>query len=253
MKVRLLILVFALFATLNIFAGTKVIAHRGYWKTENSAQNSRASLINALIQNVFGSEIDVWLTTDGKLMVNHDGSYQGVTIQKASSLDCKKLVLKNGERMPRLKELLKILKRSTSSTKLIIEIKEHESLDANLQVAQKTVRLVKKMGVKDRVEYISFNLEACKEVHRCDPKAQVAYLGGDKTPTEVHELGLTGIDYNLTVLRQHPDWIAQAHAMGMTVNAWTVNKKQDIQDMINAGVDYLTTDEPVLAKEMTKK
>ena len=57
-----------------------IIAHRGHWRTAGSSQNSRVSLQKAQDLNLFGSEIDVWLTTDGVVMVNHDNKYDGVVL-----------------------------------------------------------------------------------------------------------------------------------------------------------------------------
>ena len=36
----------------------------------------------------------------------------------------------------------------------------------------------------------------------------------------------------------------------MSINAWTVNNRPDIKRMLKLGVDYITTDEPVLVREM---
>ena len=52
-------------------SGPKVIAHRGYWKTEGSAQNSIRSLELANEINAFGSEFDVHLTSDDVLIIIH--------------------------------------------------------------------------------------------------------------------------------------------------------------------------------------
>ena len=46
-------------------AQTQVIAHRGFWKTEGSAQNSITALKKAAEAKVYGSEFDVQLTADG--------------------------------------------------------------------------------------------------------------------------------------------------------------------------------------------
>ncbi len=40
------------------------------------------------------------------------------------------------------------------------------------------------------------------------------------------------------------------HELGMTVNVWTINSENDLREFILKGVDYLTTDDPVLAKQM---
>jgi glycerophosphoryl diester phosphodiesterase len=38
----------------------------------------------------------------------------------------------------------------------------------------------------------------------------------------------------------------------MSINAWTVNKKEDMIRMIELGVDQLTTDYPIEARELVK-
>lgn len=230
------------------FAGHKVIAHRGYWTIEGASQNSRASLQQALNLGVYGSETDVWLTTDGHIMVNHDPSYKGVELQKATYRQCKKLMLGNGERMPQLKDLLKMLRKSASPTKLIIEIKGHATPELNKAAAQKVMKEVRKYGVAHRVEYISFNMDACLELISLDKDAKVAYLDGKLAPAELHKRHFTGLDYHIDELRRHPEWIAEAHQLGMTVNVWTVDKPAEIDEMSRAGVDYITTNNPVEAR-----
>ena len=37
----------------------------------------------------------------------------------------------------------------------------------------------------------------------------------------------------------------------MKVNVWTVNKRKDIEKMIDLKVDYITTDEPLLVREIS--
>lgn len=229
---------------------TEIIAHRGFWKAEGAAQNSRASLRKALELGIYGSETDVWLTTDGQLMVNHDKTFDGVEIMSSTTKQCKKLVLKNGEKMPTLKDLLKIVKKSDSRTKLIIEIKGHGDDALDRRAATETVRLVKKMSMEDRVEYISFSDVACEQIIADDPDAKVAALSGNKNPALRHTKKYTGLDYHINTFRSHPDWIKEAQSLGMTVNVWTVNAEKDLKEMAEMGVDYITTDEPLAAKEL---
>ena len=68
------------FMTYTAQAQTQIIAHRGYWKTENSAQNSITGLKKAAEAKVYGSEFDVQLTGDGVIVVNHDDNVNGITI-----------------------------------------------------------------------------------------------------------------------------------------------------------------------------
>ena len=233
---------------LNIVAempkGAEVVAHRGYWQTEGSTQNSRTALRKAQELGTYAAETDIWITTDNELMVNHDASFGGVTIQNSSSATCKNLTLANGEKMPSLQDLLDILKESESPTKLFIEIKEHSTAQRDREAASAAVALVKANGLGDKVEYISFSMNACEQVIADDPEAKVGYVRGGVAPAELHAKGYTGINYNIAEFRTHPEWVKQAQDLGMSVTAWTLNSSSDIIEMMNLGVDLVTTDTP---------
>jgi glycerophosphoryl diester phosphodiesterase len=72
MKKKSLLLVFILFAGLMNLSAQQIIAHRGYWKTNGSAQNSIEALMQADAIKAYGSEVDIWLSSDGIPVVNHD-------------------------------------------------------------------------------------------------------------------------------------------------------------------------------------
>ena len=230
-----------------------IIAHRGYWTTAGSAQNSRASLQKAQDLEIFGSEIDVWITTDGVIMVNHDNKYNGVVLEKSTSEECRRLVLGNGERMPTLPELLSMMATNRSGTKLIIEVKKHTSAERDRAAADSVMALVRRYGLEREVEYISFSMPACNRLIANDAKAKVAYLNGDKAPAELHALGHPGLDYHVNAFRSHPEWVAEAHALGMYVNVWTIDDEPSIREMIDLGVDYITTNEPVLTRRILRE
>lgn len=231
---------------------TQTIAHRGEWRSEGSAQNSRASLQRALDLGIFGSEIDIWLTKDNHIMVNHDATFKGVTVQDTTFAACKKIRLDNGERMPELKHLLKIMKRSKSPTRLIVEVKKHNDPLRSRRCAAEAVLAIRRQMLEDRVMYISFSIEACRAILALAPDAEVAYLNGDRTPEELHRMGITGIDYHINRFREHPEWVEEAHRLGMNVNVWTVDKPEDIRAMQALGVDYITTNEPALCESIIR-
>lgn len=225
--------------------GSQVIAHRGHWNLPGSAQNSRSSLKNALSQHFFGSETDVWLTTDGHVVVNHDATLNGVTLQTSTYEQVKNLTLSNGEKIPELQDFLNILAEDDGPTKLIIEVKNHSTEAKNCQAIDSCMAMVKRMGLENRVEYISFSLEACKEVVKNDPTAKVAYLKGNLTPDQLHQLGITGLDY--TQAKTSDEAIARAHELGMTINIWTIDAESDIIYTNHRGADFVTTNNPEAA------
>ena len=228
---------------IGLQAQTQIIAHRGFWKTEGSAQNSITALEKANQGKFYGSEFDVQVTLDGKLIVNHDSKFQGFVIAETPFSKLKKIRLNNGEKLPTLKKYLKEGKKQ--DIQLILEIKSHKDKKVENKVASDVVKMVKKMGLEHQVEYIAFSLNICEQLVKLTPKSEIAYLNGDLSPAELKEKGINGIDYHLNVLFNHPEWVEEAHKLGMKVNVWTVNKVEDMQKFIDMGVDYITTDHPL--------
>ena len=227
------------------FAATaqQVICHRGYWDIEGSAQNSLRALVKADSIGAWGSEFDVWMTADGVLVVNHDESYGGVVIETAKWKQLKKMRLNNGEPLPTLDKMLDCGKKLT--TKLIVEMKPHASKEHEREAARKIVKMVKDKGLEKRVEYITFSYAGMKNLKQMAPEGTpVYYLNGELSPAQLAQLGMAGIDYNIKVMRDHPEWIDEAHSLGMKVNVWTVNSDRDMEWCINYGVDFITTNAP---------
>ena len=78
--------------------------------------------------------------------------------------------------------------RKLKNIRLILELKAHETPERNREAAQAVVKLVKRMRLAKRTDYISFNLDACKEFIRLCPKSEVSYLNGELSPMELKEL-----------------------------------------------------------------
>jgi glycerophosphoryl diester phosphodiesterase len=224
---------------------TQVIAHRGFWNTPGSAQNSIAALIKADSIGCYGSEFDVWMTADHQLMLNHDEAYNGYPMEKTNSEILRSLKLSNGENMPTLEEFLKKAKKL--NIRLILELKPHSTPERETEALTRIVKLVKKMKLTKRVEYISFSRHAvCEAVRLAPAGTPVLYLGQDISPKELKQLGITGADYNYWAYRNHADWLDELKGLGMISNAWTVNKQEDMQWCIDNGIDLVTTDAPDL-------
>lgn len=239
-----------LFILLAIGAGTalaqpKVIAHRGYWETPGSAQNSLTAFIKADSIGVFGSEIDVWLTADDRLIVNHDRIFKGTDIdmERSTQREICNIVLPNGENIPTLDAYLRLV-ASKPDTRLILEMKSLSDLNREDLAAEKIVKSLRKYGLVERTDIIAFSLNACLAFKKLLPDSKIYYLDGDLAPKKIKKLGLAGIDYSVKVLRKHPEWVEQAHKLGLEVNVWTVDEEEDMRYFIDLGVDYITTNFP---------
>lgn len=254
MKKRLIlsVLLTAFLCGSSAFSQTKVIAHRGYWDCEGSAQNSITALNKAHEVGVYGSEFDVLITADGIPVVNHNDSIQGFCIETSLYEEIKDLKLKNGEVLPTLEDYL-IQGKQNKGTQLILEIKPHKRVVNEDRAVTAILALVQKYQLEDQVEYISFSMNICKELIRRAPAAQVAYLRGEVSPADLKVLGFTGLDYHYKVFEKNPTWIQEAKKAGLTVNVWTVDDPVVMQSMIEQNVDFITTDKPEQLKEIVKK
>ncbi len=254
MKKRLIlsVLLTAFLCGSSAFSQTKVIAHRGYWDCEGSAQNSITALNKAHEVGVYGSEFDVLITADGIPVVNHNDSIQGFCIETSLYEEIKDLKLKNGEVLPTLEDYL-IQGKQNKGTQLILEIKPHKRVVNEDRAVTAILALVQKYQLEDLVEYISFSMNICKELIRRAPAAQVAYLRGEVSPADLKVLGFTGLDYHYKVFEKNPTWIQEAKNAGLTVNVWTVDDPAVMQSMIEQNVDFITTDKPEQLKEIVKK
>lgn len=231
---------------------TKVIAHRGAWKNNNFPENSIAALKAAINDGFYGSEMDVHMTSDGFLVVNHDPHFHGVDIQNSTLAELRKFKLSDGEELPLLSDFLKII-AGQNKVRLILEIKTSErGPEWGLQTVKKVTEEVSKYHAASRVTYISFGFDICKEILRYVPKARVQYLNGDKKPGEIKAAGLSGIDYHYSVFQRHPEYLGQCKELGVISNAWTVNDSVTMDWLIAQGINMLTTNEPEVAVQRVK-
>ena len=231
---------------------TQIIAHRGFWKTENNAQNSIMALQKAAKENFFGSELDIHITKDDVLVVYHDHDIDGIMIETANYSAIKNTILKNGETLPTLKEYL-IEGKKYPHLKLIIEVKSHQDLNRENKAVSEIMKLVNELKLEQQVEYISFSQNICNEVKKQNPKALISYLNGDLSPKEVKEKGWDGIDYNYKIFQKNPTWIKEANDLGLITNTWTVNQEEIMEEMINQKIQYISTDEPLVLKSKLNK
>lgn len=226
----------------DMTAQTKLVTHRGYWDCEGSAENSIASLLKSKDVDAYGSELDVIITADGVPVVHHDDNIDSLRIEDVVYDQIKDSKLSNGEILPTLESYLQAFK-TISDMKLVLEIKPHKRIVNEDRAVNAVVYLIEKYQLENRVDYISFSMNICKELIRRVPYASVAYLNGDVSPADLKQLGLD-MDYHYKVFDRNPTWIKEAQALGVKVNVWTVNDPAIMQPFVDQGVDFITTNAP---------
>ena len=230
-----------------------IVAHRGFWNCDEAgyAKNSIASLRCAQEAGCWGSEFDVNMTADGVLLVYHDGNVEGISIEKNPYSKFKDFRLKNGEPIPTIDAYLEQAKKSPK-TVLVYELKPHSCPEVEDKFVDLTISKLQEHRLLNpkKVIFISFSFHICEVLAQKLPKYTVQYLNGDKSPAEVEAKGINGIDYHFNAFRQNPGWSSDAADRKMSRNVWTVNDKAVMGEMFDMGIDYITTDNPLDARQV---
>lgn len=227
-----------------------VVAHRGFHSGNARPENSIAALKAAQDLGCYGSETDCWITTDGEVFINHDGTIGGVKIQNSTSAQVAAVTLANGEPVPTFRQYLAQAAKNTA-TRLVIEIKEHSDKARDFACIDSVMGTVREMRMEDFVEYIAFSFDDCKYILGKDPQARVGYLYGNYSPAKVYEDGIGCIDYPYETLFARMQIVLDAQKLGMFINIWTVDTEALMLKSIGYGIDAVTTDQPDKLKALS--
>ncbi len=216
----------------------KVIAHRGYWKQAEGADNSIMSLIEAVRLGVDGVELDICKTKDDSLMVMH-GMYHGdYYIPETEYGVLKSIKLSNGEDIPTLREY--IAEASKYDIDLFLDFKspgvENEVLKVLYQYD---------CQYKAKIECSSF--EICDNLLKEDPNLNLVFINIGKSPSELKDKGFRCIHCEIEDWKHNLDKIREAKALGLEISAWITRTESDIIWCANNEIDYVIADNPLEA------
>ena len=232
---------------------TAVVAHRGFWNCEAAgfAENSIASLKAAQDNGFWGSEFDVHITTDNVILVFHNDEIDGARIDTCEAAAFAEHRLANGEKIPTLDEYLTQGEKS-DKTVLVLELKPEITIEREDALVDLSIEALRAHNLLDpkRVIFISFSKYICDRIAAEYPEFINQYLEGDFSPEELAEYGINGFDYYEKTVLKDSTIVERAHALGMSTNAWTVNKPEEMQKFIDLGIDAITTNEPLVLRDL---
>jgi glycerophosphoryl diester phosphodiesterase len=119
----------------------------------------------------------------------------------------------------------------------IIEIK----ITADITKIQNFVAILKKYNMEQHAVVISFGLNFLQEVRKYS-NVKVQLLVNTITSDAINSiiaLGNAGIDSNYSSVTQQN--IIDCHNAGIEVNAWTVDNFDSCLQLVNWGIDYITS------------
>lgn len=247
-----------------------VQGHRG-WRGQYP-ENTMAAFRAALELRVTTLELDVQVTRDGVPVVHHDAKLnrslcvrdggRPVEGQRIAEVDFASLAdidcgsrpngrfpeqhRVQGERIPRLDQVLELALKADYPVRLSVEIKMQgsHSEGAAAELAGIIVETIRAHGLEERTIVQSYQSEALSAVADLAPELDRAILV--RSPSaydrEVERA-------RATILSPRHDGLTRAaverfQQRGIAVIPWTVNKPSAIEKMISWGVDGIITDYP---------
>jgi len=193
----------------------KIIGHRG--AAGLALENSSASIKKAVELGVDVIEIDVRLTDDDVLVVNHDASLGRTSPDKRLIRDytwdeLKDVKLKDGSSLLRLEDALEL----ANNTMLLIELKDEGSIKSLLKVLN--------AHPKAAVEICSFKLQQLAKLKKQQPKLSCMALAFSHPSRAIEFSKAHGLDgVGVPVWCWWPTVYRRVTKAGLSCYTYTVN------------------------------
>ncbi len=214
--------------------------HRGAAKLE--PENTLLSMQKAIDLGVDQIEIDVHLTRDQHLVVIHDvtvdrttdgdGAIADFTLAEVKQLDAGK-----GERIPTLQEVIDLVRGKVI---LQIELKGPGT-------AEPVIEAVKQNNLENGVLLTSFVHDRLREARQLNPNLRLGALWATPPPDaceQAIDMGAEAI--HIQHLNIDADLVQKAHAHGLQIRAWNPDTIEEIQRVMDFGVDAIGSNRPDL-------
>lgn len=222
-----------------------VTAHRGY--RDLFPQNTVAAAVGASRLGADRLEIDLEATSDGEIVVFHDARLDdltdesGVVAETPAETVRGAEVLDSGERIPTLSE---VLDATDPTVTVNLEFKDPGPLDWE-EFADRALRIAHQYPGAFYVS--SFDPDALRAVRDVDPSVDVAPVFAGNPERHValaRDLGAAAVNPHYELVDEA--FVETAHAEGREVNVWTIDTWQEATAPIEAGVDGLIADYPMV-------
>ena len=244
------------------FLNNGVTAHRG--NSGEYPENTIPAFESGIEVGADWIELDIFRTTDGKLVVIHDRTTERVgdknlnvaesTYEELLTVDvATEFRRRHGktagecpkQTIPLLEDVLRLVK-SQGKTRVSIQPKTDCVADA--------VNLVKRMGAAKWVGFNDGNLKYMAEVKRLAPDLRVFW---DRGPSDVDDDIRTARKHGFESLILHHgvvtrEKVEEIHAAGIEAGAWTVNDEAAMRRLLEMGIDRIYTDFPTRLKGLRR-
>lgn len=224
-----------------------LIGHRGYFA--NFPQNTMESFKGAVDIGVDMIELDVQMTSDGEIVIEHDnnlsrigqsGSIKDYTYQQLLEMDFGSWFDKDftGSRIAKLSQLLDFMK-SYPEIQIYIELKD---IGENDDFIKKVYSLVKDNGMMDQCYFASFQNNYLAAFKNLDSACKTIYILSkyDETTFDYQYADA----YSLLEKNINQKIINLIHKQKKPVFVWTIDDPLRVLELKRMGVDGFCTNQP---------
>lgn len=235
-----------------------IIAHRGF--SGAYPENTMLSFRKAVENGADAIELDVHLSKDGEVMIIHDEALKRTTGLDGYVFDYTRSELekinagktKNDSfgftPVPSLEEYLSMIRDTTLYTN--IELKTAPVYYPGIE--EKTLDLVSRFGLEDRIIFSSFNWLSIFRIKTIAPSFPVGLLFDGITLMNIgNEINASGIEcYHPSFRILSDQAVKELHDNGVRINVWTVNEESEMRKCMDWNIEGLITNEPVKARKV---
>ncbi|WRW34259.1 glycerophosphoryl diester phosphodiesterase [Staphylococcus phage CF7] len=222
-----------------------LIGHRG--ATGYTDEHTIKGYQMALDKGADYIEMDLQLTKDNKLLCMHDSTIDRTTTGTGKVADMTLSYIQtnftslNGEPIPSLDD---VLNHFGTEVKYYIETKRpfDVNMDKELLTQLKSKGLIGIGSERFQVIIQSFARESLINIHNQFSNIPLAYLTSTFSESQMDDClsyGSYSIAPKYTTITK--ELVDLAHSKGLKVHAWTVNTKEEMQSLIQMGVDGFFT------------
>lgn len=168
--------------------------------------------------------------------------------------------------IPLLSELIDSVEQYTAEKGLPgiiynIEVKSKPDQDGYYQpepaeLIKLVMDVVSQKNIGTRFYVQSFDIRQIQEVHKNYPHVSTGFLTSDKKATleeNLEAIGFLPTIYSPNYKMATPELVKKCQELGMKFIPWTVNTSEEIQQLVDMGVDGIITDYPDLLKGVSGK
>ncbi len=218
---------------------TKIIAHRGFACC--NLENTLDAFKFANNSQAFGVECDIQPSLDRKLFVFHDASFKRLTnrngiLRLMLSSGVKNIKLINNKKQYNIPTFIEYLKTVKDKIK-VIELKGW----FDTLLLRQVIKQVNTFSNIKNCVFISFNLSNLIRLKKLDNKIKAQFLTETFNNSILNNLINYKLDLNISLQEITEQIVKICHKNKIKVNVWTVDDKEKLLQLLDFGVDFITT------------